>query len=102
MRRRPNRSVHLALLVLAAVLAAELQLAFVHEDDGCAVEIHCVACRFVVGSSAVGACARANVAPAGHMIAFVAPPTSEDVSSVVREAQRPRGPPDPAPQPISF
>ena len=101
MRRRSNRSVHLALLVLAAVLAAELQIAFVHEDDGCVVEVHCLACRLVLGGGAVAASITSNVAPAGQPIAFVVPATTAAVSSTVLETQRPRGPPPSTSQPIS-
>ena len=39
----------LALLAFLGVFAA----AFVHTDDGCAVEIHCLACRHAVGTTAV-------------------------------------------------
>jgi hypothetical protein len=101
MPRRSNRSVHLALLVLAAILVAELQIAFVHEDDGCAVEIHCLACRLTLGCGAVAASITSNVAPAGQAVAFVVPVTSIAASSTVLEAQRPRGPPSPTSQPIS-
>jgi hypothetical protein len=47
-------------LVLATAVAALLgfgaawaETALVHEDDGCGVEIHCLACRWAVGATAV-------------------------------------------------
>lgn len=40
----------LLLIVLTGVLADE---AFVHTDDGCRVETHCLACRLTVGTAAV-------------------------------------------------
>jgi hypothetical protein len=39
-----------ALVCLAAALLEE---SFIHTDDGCAVEIHCLACRLVAGSTVV-------------------------------------------------
>ncbi len=54
--RRSNRRRALAwvaLAVLVCVSAALLEESFVHTDDGCSVEIHCIACRLVAGSTAV-------------------------------------------------
>ena len=42
-----------ALVALVCVGAALAQESFVHTDDGCAVEIHCIGCRLVAGSTAV-------------------------------------------------
>jgi len=42
-----------AVAALLCVSAALVQESFVHTDDGCAVEIHCTACRLVAGSTAV-------------------------------------------------
>jgi len=42
-----------AVAALLCVSAALVQESFVHTDDGCAVEIHCIACRLVAGSTAV-------------------------------------------------
>ena len=50
-RRRTWAWIALALLVcVGAALAEE---SFVHTDDGCSVEIHCLACRLAAGSTAV-------------------------------------------------
>ncbi|HYU41481.1 MAG TPA: hypothetical protein VEQ84_04980 [Vicinamibacteria bacterium] len=35
------------------VSSALLEESYVHTDDGCSVEIHCVACRLVAGSAAI-------------------------------------------------
>jgi hypothetical protein len=43
----------IALAVLVCVSAALAEESFVHTDDGCSVEIHCIACRLVVGGTAV-------------------------------------------------
>ena len=40
----------LALLSVGAVLAGE---SLIHTDDGCAIEIHCLACRTAVGTTVV-------------------------------------------------
>jgi hypothetical protein len=42
-----------ALLLLLVVSAAMGELGFVHQDDGCAVERHCLACRWAAGATAV-------------------------------------------------
>jgi hypothetical protein len=42
-----------ALAALVCVSAALLEESFVHTDDGCSVEIHCIACRLAAGSTAV-------------------------------------------------
>jgi hypothetical protein len=43
----------IALAVLVCVSAALAEESFVHTDDGCSVEIHCIACRLAAGSTAV-------------------------------------------------
>ena len=83
-------------------MAAELEIAFVHEDDGCAVEIHCLACRLTLGRGTEAASISSNAAPAGQPVAFVAHASSVLVSVAVLEAQRPRGPPSSTPQPTSL
>lgn len=42
-----------ALLALLLFLGAFAEAAFFHTDDGCAVEIHCLACRLTLGTTAV-------------------------------------------------
>ena len=43
----------IALAVLVCVSAALVEESYVHTDDGCSVETHCVACRLAAGSTAV-------------------------------------------------
>ena len=43
----------IALAVLVCVSAALVEESYVHTDDGCSVEIHCVACRLAAGNTAV-------------------------------------------------
>jgi hypothetical protein len=52
-RGRFRSLVSVAFLALVCVSAALLEESFVHTDDGCAVEIHCEACRLVAGTAAV-------------------------------------------------
>jgi hypothetical protein len=52
-RVRFRSLVSVAFLALVCVSAALLEESFVHTDDGCAVEIHCEACRLVAGTAAV-------------------------------------------------
>jgi hypothetical protein len=42
-----------ALAALVCVSAALVEESFIHTDDGCTVEIHCIACRLAAGSTAV-------------------------------------------------
>jgi hypothetical protein len=42
-----------ALVALVCVSAALVEESFNHTDDGCSVEIHCIACRLAAGSTAV-------------------------------------------------
>jgi hypothetical protein len=79
----------MAIVCLGTALAAET---FVHTDDGCAVEIHCLACRLAVGSTAV----------VGHalpcprvlsVVGYVQRPPDTIVDSVVRSQAPSRAPP---------
>jgi hypothetical protein len=56
-----------ALLALVAFGAAVTEAAFVHTDDGCAVELHCLACRTAVSGVAV---LGPDPAPAPHLLAI--------------------------------
>ena len=52
-----------ALLALLVFLGAFAEAAFFHTDDGCAVEIHCLACRLVLGTTAVAPQPSISVGP---------------------------------------
>jgi hypothetical protein len=62
--RRARTVAWIAMLALVCVGAAFVQESFVHTDDGCGVEIHCLACRLAAGTAAV-------VSPALHLPAAV-------------------------------
>jgi hypothetical protein len=66
-----------ALVALLVFLGSFAEAAFFHTDDGCAVEIHCLACRLILGTTAV------------------APPTS--ISGVTNLIDLGAAPPTPAP-----
>ena len=51
--RRHRTLSWVALAALLCVGAALVEESFVHTDDGCSVEIHCLACRLAAGSTAV-------------------------------------------------
>jgi hypothetical protein len=55
MRRSSKRRTlaWVALAALVCVSAALLEESFIHTDDGCNVEIHCIACRLAAGGTAV-------------------------------------------------
>jgi hypothetical protein len=53
MRHSTKAFAFVALLALVGVSAALYEESFAHTDDGCAVEVHCVACRLLLGSATV-------------------------------------------------
>jgi len=79
----------LALLSVGAAIAEE---SLVHTDDGCAVEVHCLACRLALGSTVV--LALAITAPTRmELVGFVSgEPTLVTRDGAVR-AGRSRAPP---------
>jgi len=90
--RSPSRLALVALPVLTAFLAVWAESALVHEDDGCAVERHCLSCRWSVGTTAVlGGIAALPVAQrsAERPVLDVRRPLPTPVS----EAAASRGPP---------
>jgi hypothetical protein len=80
-----------ALVALVCVSAALLEESFVHTDDGCAVEIHCEACRLVAGTTAV-------ISPALTLptVLSTTAPVAAEAGSKPREAA-PRDAPSRAP-----
>ena len=59
MRRRGRRALFpvLALVLLASMGALLAEESLVHTDDGCQVEVHCLACRLALATSVVPAAA---------------------------------------------
>jgi hypothetical protein len=83
-------AVALALLASLAILTAGDFLA--HTDDGCAVEIHCLACQRVVGSIAIVA-ADIALAPALSLLGEVPIAASVIVPRAPAHRHSSRGPP---------
>jgi len=79
----------LALLLVGAVLGGE---SLNHTDDGCAIEIHCLACRMAVGTTAV--LPQVVIAPVGLELAgTVAPLPVLPAQDVVVAPDQSRAPP---------
>ena len=79
----------LALLSVGAVLAGE---SLDHTDDGCAIEIHCLACRMAAGTTA--GLPEVVIAPVGLELAgTVAPLPMLPAQDVVVVSDQSRGPP---------
>jgi hypothetical protein len=93
MSRRARRTLAIAVLVLAALVAADIESTFVHQDDGCAVEIHCLACRLTLGSTAVITSVAVGIAPATDVVGAPAPFADRLTPRATFESRRPRGPP---------
>ena len=53
MRRSTKALAFVALLALIGLSVALYEESFAHTDDGCAVEVHCIACRLLLGSATV-------------------------------------------------
>lgn len=89
-RTRAFRWVALALLLCAGLVVAQESL--VHTDDGCAVEIHCLACRWAYSADAV------FVAPPAPLVSqeavqSILPAPNQSVSRMAIDVPAPRGPP---------
>jgi hypothetical protein len=81
-----------ALLLLLSLGAAVAQESFVHTDDGCQVEVHCLACRLAIATAGTVASllgARVELARADRVPAATA--TLCHQADVRREVSR--GPP---------
>ncbi len=95
MRSARARSTYVVLAALALVASlglASAEQAFLHTDDGCAVEIHCVACRLVLGSVVVTP-ARLTLEPRFTQVGEVACPDVRALPVPTRRASLSRGPP---------
>ena len=93
MRGRARRWTTITVLLLAALAAAELERSFLHQDDGCTVEIHCIACRLILGSTAVVTAILAAMQPERRIVSTAVLPVPGQMRAPACEARRPRGPP---------
>jgi hypothetical protein len=94
MRRKGFRSTVQAAAVLALVCLglAMAEDAFLHTDDGCLIETHCVACRWHHGAVVVTpAVAQLHAAPAAIQIVAAAP--THVAADGPRRTASSRGPP---------
>ena len=81
-----------ALMLLVSFGALTLEESFVHTDDGCAVETHCLACRWAYGANFVAAPVPALSADLPRVGIVVTP--VERVTTVETTAETPaRAPP---------
>jgi len=87
--RRVSVTVALALL---ASLASGFLDEYVHTDDGCAFETHCLACQRHVGSVAVVAPSLATPVVLEAVGTPPAPPSGRVLPAPIRH-EAPRGPP---------
>lgn len=83
-----------ALALLAALGLALAEAALVHTDDGCALETHCLACRFALSATAL-APAGVTIEPALVACAWVTPRAPAQAVHVCSHASLSRGPPHP-------
>jgi hypothetical protein len=90
--RRRNAFVLVALLALGALGNALVQEAFVHTDDGCAVELHCLACRLSVAGTTVLSPALI-LTPIATAVELPASPAFRLPRRVARHVFRTRAPP---------
>lgn len=94
MRRRPQRGFWpaIALLVLAALVSAMGADFLPHTDDGCATEVHCVACRSALGRQGVTFTTAVTLA---HLdaVGTIVERTLFRIEIVARDVAASRGPP---------
>ena len=79
-------------VTLLAALVGGLTGDFVHTDDGCAFETHCLACQRGLGSVAVVTPDLTTPPALEPLDSTVAAPSFAIVAAVIR-AEAPRGPP---------
>ncbi len=93
MRWRASKALLLvAAMALLSVGAVIVEESFVHTDDGCAVETHCLACRLALGSTVV--LASAITAPVGTELAgFVSGEPKAVTQDGAARARQSRAPP---------
>lgn len=93
LRARSRSLCALAVLALVASLGLALaEQALPHTDDGCALEIHCVACRLLLGSVVV-APTQLSLEPRLTLVGDVATPELFAPPIRARRASPSRGPP---------
>jgi len=91
--RRPTTAFALvALLALIGLGSALAEESFVHTDDGCAVEVHCLACRLSAGGAATFA-AVPLVAPTSVAVVTPSPATHPAPRTVSPRLFQSRAPP---------
>jgi hypothetical protein len=92
MRSRSRFVLVAALLALLAFTGVVTETVFVHTDDGCEVEQHCIACRVAVGGLAVQGPV-VHFASCLSSLDVVAPPTCPASSAWVDPRTPSRAPP---------
>jgi hypothetical protein len=90
-RRTPRLLAAVSLLLLVCLGAAILENALVHTDDGCRVEVHCLACRWAL--SAVVDLAIAPPVARIETIQLVVTKAIRPAASAVIAVPESRGPP---------
>jgi hypothetical protein len=90
-RRIPRLLAAVSLVLLVCLGAAILENALVHTDDGCRVEVHCLACRWAL--SAVVDLAVAPPVVRIEAIELVVSPPIRRAASAVAAVPESRGPP---------
>jgi hypothetical protein len=90
MRKHLATIAALALVVFATAFA---EASFVHTDDGCTVEVHCLACRWTVGTT--GTAPPPVFAPAFILVSAGSPAelTARGIPEPAAEPPSARGPP---------
>jgi len=92
MRRSTKALAFVALLALIGLSAALYEESFLHTDDGCVVEVHCVACRLLLGGATVLAAAPI-LAPTAAAVATPIAPEPLARPTVTPRLFRSRAPP---------
>ncbi len=88
----PQRKLVLAVLLLVGMAVATIEESFIHDDDGCAVETHCIACLLQLGSTGV-VTDTFSVPPVVALLEEVVLPAAPSHESTAPRGLVSRGPP---------
>ena len=89
---RRRRSVAAAVILVLALFAGAMEGFLPHTDDGCATEIHCLACRALHGGTALFV-RSAVLLPVAVAAEAAAPASPRHIAWIVLRPLPSRGPP---------
>jgi hypothetical protein len=93
MTSRGRSTAFVALALLLALAGGVLEQVLIHTDDGCPVEIHCVACRLAANTTSIAAAHALAISADVRKAGFVPPAAEQPGATPVSRTSASRGPP---------